>query len=262
MKDTEKLIEKAFLKNGGNLRKFTKETIKTRHTPTEVAYTLRGLFAVSASARNQAATIVAKLVFDEEVATIQKIEAAKTAPTVRKFMDENYKKYKIRKDLQDKLNSAINNTPSDKLRDLLRLSPSGIAAALLPGCSIDIFSPYEKKNLSAEIDRALASRNNAENLKKWYQETETNKEKAATLDRIIDMLDHLKVGNKILGDCTKPDLLRAAVAAEQAAGEITVQAGFYRLLADLIPVGETVRTASDRGKIVALLTHQFRECGL
>ena len=92
----------------------------------------------------------------------------------------------------------------------------------------------------------------------FVQEVETNASKAKNFDRIVEMLDHKAVGNKLLGDCTRSDLLRAAVAAETLAGEATIEAGFYRLLAGMIGQG-TVRQASDRGKIVALLTQTFQE---
>ena len=72
------------------------------------------------------------------------------------------------------------------------------------------------------------------------------------------MLDQTRVGDKILGDCKRADLLRAAVAAETRAKEATIEAGFYRLLAGMIGTG-TVREASSRGNIVALLTNTFKE---
>lgn len=84
-------------------------------------------------------------------------------------------------------------------------------------------------------------------------------EKSKQFDRIVEMLDHEMVGDKLLGDCTKADLLRAAVGAEQKAGEMTLQAAFYRLLADLVPHDQTVRQSNKRGDIVALLTHNFKE---
>lgn len=83
--------------------------------------------------------------------------------------------------------------------------------------------------------------------------------KARAFDRVVEKLDHERVGDKLLGDCTKADLLRAAVSAEQIAGQMTINAAFYRLMADLVPQGQTVRQSNKRGDIVALLTTTFKE---
>lgn len=96
---------------------------------------------------------------------------------------------------------------------------------------------------------------------KFDAEARVAEEKAKSFDRIVEMLDLKMVGNKLLGDCTKADLIRAAVDAESKAGELTLEAGFYRLLANLVGPKGTVREASDRGKIVALLTHTFQDKG-
>lgn len=83
--------------------------------------------------------------------------------------------------------------------------------------------------------------------------------KASEFDKLVEMLDHMKVGDKLLGDCTKADLLREAVRLDQVAGEIGVHTAFLRRLAALVgPVG-TVREVNDRAGVVALLTHEFRE---
>lgn len=78
--------------------------------------------------------------------------------------------------------------------------------------------------------------------------------------RIVEMLDAHQVDGKMLGDCTKGDLLRAAAAAEAVAGEATMHAEFYRLMAGMLPEhGVTVRQANNRKEIVALLTTTFKE---
>lgn len=83
--------------------------------------------------------------------------------------------------------------------------------------------------------------------------------KAESFDRVVEMLDHTRVGNKLLGDCTKADLLRAAVELQEQAGEATLYAALYRDLAAIVGNTGTVREASDRGKIVALLTTTHKE---
>lgn len=82
--------------------------------------------------------------------------------------------------------------------------------------------------------------------------------KVEAFDRIVEMLDHMKVGNKLLGDCTRADLLRAAVQAQDQAGEWGLRASLYKQLAGMVGTG-TVREASNRGQIVALLTTTFKE---
>lgn len=98
--------------------------------------------------------------------------------------------------------------------------------------------------------------------KRFAQEDEIKTAKAENFDRIVEMLDHKRViyggGSKILGDCTKADLLRAAVEADAKAHDATIEAGFYRLLAGMIGKG-TVREAANRGQIIALLTTTFKE---
>lgn len=89
-----------------------------------------------------------------------------------------------------------------------------------------------------------------------YQEMNAMRTKAETLDKIIEMLDLVKVGNKLLGDCTKADLIRAALELESMSAATAVQAVFYRSLAKIIGTA-TVRGAAGRGEIVALLTHSF-----
>lgn len=84
--------------------------------------------------------------------------------------------------------------------------------------------------------------------------------KAEQFSRIVEMLDAHRVGDKQLGDCTKGDLLRAAADAEAMAGEATMNAQFYRLMAGLLPEhGVTVRQANNRKEVVALLTLTFSE---
>jgi hypothetical protein len=83
--------------------------------------------------------------------------------------------------------------------------------------------------------------------------------KAQMLDRIVELLDHMQVGEKMLGDCTSRDLLRAAVESDNDAKEATLQGTFYRQLAAMLEPNDTVRTAAGRGKIVALLTTTFKE---
>lgn len=86
------------------------------------------------------------------------------------------------------------------------------------------------------------------------------REKARQFGRIVEMLDAHMVDGQLLGDCTKGDLLRAASAAEAVAGEATMNAQFYRLLAGMLPEhGVTVRQANNRKEVVALLTATFRE---
>lgn len=82
--------------------------------------------------------------------------------------------------------------------------------------------------------------------------------KLKAFDRIVEMLDLMEVEGKSLGDCTRGDLLRAAVRAEEAAGEKLLHASFYRELAGMVGNG-TVREAQDRGGIVALLTTTFQQ---
>jgi len=82
--------------------------------------------------------------------------------------------------------------------------------------------------------------------------------KIAAFDRIVEMLDHQKVGDKMLGDCRKSDLLREAVRLDTISDEAKLRASFYRQLAKMIG-DKTVRGAQDRGGIVALLTHTFQD---
>lgn len=83
-------------------------------------------------------------------------------------------------------------------------------------------------------------------------------EKARSFDRIVEMLDHLDVNGKVLGDCTRADLLRAAVRLEEQSEDAKVRAAMYRELAKIVG-NQTVREASNRGQIVALLTTTFQE---
>jgi len=82
--------------------------------------------------------------------------------------------------------------------------------------------------------------------------------KSVSFDRIVEMLDHYDVEGKLLGDCTRSDLLRAAALAQGHAGEWAMRASFYKELASIIGKG-TVREAANRGQIVGLLTTTFSE---
>lgn len=84
------------------------------------------------------------------------------------------------------------------------------------------------------------------------------REKAKAFDRIVELLDHLDVNGKVLGDCTRADLLRAAVQLDQQSEDAKVRAAMYRELAAIVG-NKTVREASNRGQIVALLTTTFKE---
>lgn len=81
--------------------------------------------------------------------------------------------------------------------------------------------------------------------------------KAATFDKIVEMLDHTEIGNKVLGECTKTDLTREAAKLEGTAAEISERAGFYLALANLVG-NRTVREAADRAKVIELLAKTFR----
>lgn len=110
-------------------------------------------------------------------------------------------------------------------------------------------------------EKAMAKLNQAWRYKMHDEicaKAEAESRKAAAFDRIVESLDHLRVDGKVLGDCCRSDLLKAAAKLERAAGEITVHAALYRQIAKIIGSG-TVREASDRGKIVALLTTTFKE---
>lgn len=86
----------------------------------------------------------------------------------------------------------------------------------------------------------------------------SRRNKADAFDKIVEMLDHHSVDGKMLGDCTRADLLREAVRLDDLAGEATMYASLYRQLASMIGKS-TVRTANDRGGIVALLNLTFKE---
>lgn len=81
--------------------------------------------------------------------------------------------------------------------------------------------------------------------------------KIEAFDKIVEMLDHFKVGDKKLGDCTRSDLLRAARELESQSEEMQTRAAFYKSLADIVG-NKTVRDASHRGEIVGLLTTTFK----
>lgn len=83
--------------------------------------------------------------------------------------------------------------------------------------------------------------------------------KASSFDRMVEALDAIKVGGKLLGDCTGADLLREAVALEEFAAEATAQSVFYRQLASIVGKTKTVREAADRAGVVGLLTSRFHE---
>lgn len=88
---------------------------------------------------------------------------------------------------------------------------------------------------------------------------DANERKVAAFDRMVMALDALRVGNKVLGDCTGGDLLREAARLEALANQVTAQSVFYRQLAAIVGKAATVREASDRAGIVGLLTSRYKE---
>lgn len=84
--------------------------------------------------------------------------------------------------------------------------------------------------------------------------------KARALGRIVEMLDLKKVGNKNLGDCTRPDLLRQAANLDVEASDMRIDAELYRTIAKMLPDNNTtVRQAQNKKQIIALLTTTYKE---
>lgn len=117
--------------------------------------------------------------------------------------------------------------------------------------------PSEK----AEV-RSLRRRIQKREYERWRAEDEAERQateqKVAAFDKMVEMLDHLTVGNKALGDCSRADLVREATRIQGMSEELSVRAAFYMRLSRMIGSG-TVREAQDRAKIVGLITTTFRE---
>lgn len=99
----------------------------------------------------------------------------------------------------------------------------------------------------------------AHDRKSSLERMRTVKQKAQVFDRMVEALDAVTVGDKLLGDCTGADLLREAVRLESEAKEMTAQATFYRQLAAIVGKTTTVRSYNDRGQIVGLITARYKE---
>lgn len=81
--------------------------------------------------------------------------------------------------------------------------------------------------------------------------------KAKAFDRLIERLDHQYVGGKLLGDCTRADLLRAAQNASQGESSLNLDRTLYTELAALLKGDETVREARQRGEVRKLLENRY-----
>ncbi len=119
--------------------------------------------------------------------------------------------------------------------------------------------PYDRKKIGKIFEDIRRSREIDNRLKECMAELHTNADKAASFDRIVMALDAVKVGGKLLGDCTGGDLLREAAKLEAIANEMTAQAVFYRQLAEIVGKTTTVREASNRVGIVGLLSTHYNE---
>lgn len=116
-----------------------------------------------------------------------------------------------------------------------------------------------RPSLAETPTRKLLREANARYYKAMDEKWAIRDQKVEAFDRIVEALDLIKVGQKLLGDCTKADLLRASAELKGSAGELLVRSELYRELAKLVGPTGTVRQAANRGKIVALLTHTFKE---
>lgn len=82
-------------------------------------------------------------------------------------------------------------------------------------------------------------------------------DKAASFDKIVEMLDHMHVGTKALGDCSRGDLLREARMMNSTIEDVARRRDFYLALSETIG-NKTVRQAADRAKVISLLNAAFR----
>lgn len=162
----------------------------------------------------------------------------------------------ISDELRDILHSAaginVFSQPSEALLTWIsRLPPDLRAEILLLGLNKAISVARSLNSHHTRRGRSIA-------IAKGLATNKLRREKVLALDRIVELLDHHDVNGKLFGDCTRPDLLRAAAAAQEQAGELTAWAGIYRAVAGMLGT-ETVRAFKQRGKIVALLTTTFKE---
>lgn len=95
--------------------------------------------------------------------------------------------------------------------------------------------------MAAELAEQAVARNRA------------NKDKVAKFDKLIEYLDHMQIGTKRLGDCTRADLEREAARLEGNVTEISDHIHFLRSMATLIGNKKTVRQA-DRARVLTLLS--------
>jgi len=78
-------------------------------------------------------------------------------------------------------------------------------------------------------------------------------EKASRLDRIVELLDLWTVGEKLLGDCSRSDLLTAAKYDRERGFGLIRNADAYQHLAELLAGDETLRESNKRREIIEVL---------
>ena len=73
---------------------------------------------------------------------------------------------------------------------------------------------------------------------------------------VLSNLDTHYINGKQLGDCTRTDLLKEASRLDGVMARASIDAGFYRALAEVVG-DKTVRSLTGNDKIRGLLTSRF-----
>lgn len=160
----------------------------------------------------------------------------------------------------DKISDAIRKCTDEEFAPLL--SPADAKAMVLNVIKENVLDQLEDKDWEV-VDHIITyssdTRKNAKAAEAVRRAVELIEEKAKSFDRMVLALDAITVGGKVLGDCTGSDLLREAVKLEEATKQMTTQSVFYRSLAEIVGKTTTVRAASERGQVIALLNTTYKD---
>jgi len=83
--------------------------------------------------------------------------------------------------------------------------------------------------------------------------------KAQQFDHIVSLLDTWNVGGKSLGDCTKSDLLSAAVQDRHTAEILRTNTEVYYAIAGILVGNETVRQSKNRRGVIDALSKRCED---
>lgn len=258
-KITDKLLLREYARHSGSLQTFIRDRLKFHKGATApVTAELAELVRHRDGARQTVCSAFVSTIKEEMRATLaQPTRPFRPSKALQKW-DQEQRNKKLRAKAHDTIADHLYRLDEGYLRTLER-DPEAYIKSLLSPEVLKIWDGDDWLEARQGLRVVISSKARQRQAEDEHKKLEAQAEKAKAFDRMVLALDAIQVGQKLLGDCTGADLLREAARLESMANEMTAQSVFYRQLADIVGKTTTVRTASDRSGIVALIGSRFKE---